>query len=278
MAETVAGARPLSETWKGTRTTYNLPPTTQTSQTSKTMDPFAGWAVGNLVQSYNQAYGEAKASNEQRYQQLLQIADQDYARSALIRNRMSGIADRTTGQRAADIRSAGAEEESNIDQRLRALGMSGTTVGSSLTGGVKSRTEASLNRLADEMQQTKLGIMREQAGATRDTKLGIMERRTDAYPDISALSGLIESAAGAGGGTFGALGQLSFGGSGGGGGATGQSRTLGQQTAYNEALSGNLEPYKAASINRLQANKISQGRKAAPGLPTSGAVQASRKI
>jgi hypothetical protein len=174
-------------------TTYKTPPTSFRPHTSASVKSAVAESLAGLVESYNQAYGQAKAANEARYQQLLQIANQDYARSAGIREQMLDVAGQTTGQRAADIRSSGAEEEANVMQRLRQLGMSGTTVAPTLRAGVRRETEASLNRLADTMQQTKLGIMREQAGATRGTQLGIIERREDAYPDQAMLAGLVSS-------------------------------------------------------------------------------------
>ncbi|KKL28204.1 hypothetical protein LCGC14_2377490 [marine sediment metagenome] len=110
--------------------------------------------VERLVEEYNKAFGEAKGANEARYQQLL------------------GITDETTGQRAADIRSRSLEERSDLEQGLARTGLSNTTVSPTLTAGSRRREESSLNRLADQMQ---------------GTKLGIIERREDQYPDLSAL-------------------------------------------------------------------------------------------
>ncbi len=110
--------------------------------------------VEKLVESYNKAFGEAKSANEARYQQLL------------------GITEETTGQRAADIRSRGFEERSDLEQGLARTGLSNTTVSPTLTVGSKRREGEALNRLADQLQ---------------GTKLGIIERRTDAFPDPAAL-------------------------------------------------------------------------------------------
>lgn len=140
-----------------TVTSYNLPPKPSTPESTKTA---VFGALSGLQQDYDRKYAEAKSANEQRYQQLLRIADQ------------------TTGQRAADIRGGGAAEESNVQQRLRQLGMSGTTIAPTLRAGVRRETESSLNRLADTMQQTKLGII---------------ERRQDAYPDRSEITNLVSS-------------------------------------------------------------------------------------
>ncbi|MFZ5832706.1 MAG: hypothetical protein ACOY3P_21675 [Planctomycetota bacterium] len=112
----------------------------------------------SLVQNYNQAYGAARAANETRYQQLLDIANQ------------------TTQQRAADVRSAYGQQSANAMQSLARLGMANTTVAPTLQAGIEREKQESLNRLADQMQQTKLGII---------------ERRQDAYPDASALQAII---------------------------------------------------------------------------------------
>ena len=54
--------------------------------------------------------------------------------------------------------------------------MSNTTVAPTMQQGVEREKQSSLNRLADEMQQTKLGII---------------ERKTDAYPDLASLQSII---------------------------------------------------------------------------------------
>lgn len=139
----------------------------------------AASGLSSLVSSYNQAYEQARAANEERYQQLLDIADQ------------------TTQQRAADIRSAYGRQSSDIMQQLARTGLANTTVAPTLQMGVQREQQSALNRLADTMQQTKLGII---------------ERRTDAYPDRGALSQTIQSL-GAGfdpGSIFATLGRLRF--------------------------------------------------------------------
>lgn len=138
--------------------------------------------LSSLVGSYNKAYGRARTANEQRYQQML------------------GIMDKTTGQRAADIRSEGVGEQANIMQRLARQGLAGTTIGATQRAGARRGTSAELNRLADTMQ---------------GRRLGIMERRTDAYPQagmITNLAGLLgQSGGGNVGGMLSALGKMRLG-------------------------------------------------------------------
>ena len=133
--------------WRRSATTYFRKPSEEVQ---------GGLAA--LVQNYNQAYGAAKAANEARYQQLLSIADQ------------------TTQQRAADVRSNYGQQSANAMQNLARLGMANTTVAPTLQMGFEREKQSALDRLADQMQQTKLGII---------------ERRTDAYPDASALQSII---------------------------------------------------------------------------------------
>ncbi len=163
-----------------------------------------GVAAGmqGLASAYSRSYGQARQANEARYNQMLKIADRERTRGLELNRRQLEIAGRTTGQRAADIRSEGMGEQANIMQRLTRQGMAGSTVGSTLRAGVRRGTQSSLNRLADTMQQTKLGLLGQRAGMTRGGRLGIMEGRTDAYPDPSALTG-----------AFGAVGE-GYGGSG----------------------------------------------------------------
>jgi len=112
----------------------------------------------SLVQNYNTAYGQAKAANEARYQQML------------------GIANQTTGQRAADIRSSYGQQSANTMQNLARLGMSNTTVAPTMQMGIQREQQAALNQNADQMQQTQLGII---------------GGRKDDYPDLSSLQSII---------------------------------------------------------------------------------------
>lgn len=141
-----------------------------------------GSGLSRLVGNYNRAYAQAKTANEQRYQQLL------------------GIADKTSGQRAADIRSGAGTEKANIFQRLARSGLGSSSVGNVEAAGVNRRKEEALDRSADLLQ---------------GTKLGIIERRQDPYPDQASLASLITgigSSAGPGGlqGLVGALAGLKF--------------------------------------------------------------------
>ena len=101
-------------------------------------DPGVQQGLQGLVGQYNVAYGQAREANEARYQQLLDISSQ------------------TTGQREADIRASYTGQGADIRQQLSRQGMAGTTIAPTMQMGVQREQQSSLNRLADQMQQTKL--------------------------------------------------------------------------------------------------------------------------
>lgn len=137
--------------------------------------------IGALISQSNRQYQEAREANEQRYQQML------------------GITDETTQQRAADTRSSFAAKGAEIQQGLQRSGLGGSTIGATMGLGVEREQQSALNRLADQMQ---------------GTKLGIMERREDAYPDTGGLmeliAGLAEGSQKSSQDAITALGQLKF--------------------------------------------------------------------
>jgi hypothetical protein len=121
-----------------------------------------GDSMAAMIDNYNLAFGEAKEANEARYQQQL------------------GIADATTGQRMADVRSSFGQRGADITQQQNRLGMGNTTVGASLQAGNLREQNAALDRTADQMQQTKLGII---------------GGREDAFPDLGSLQSTLAGAA-----------------------------------------------------------------------------------
>ena len=97
----------------------------------------------SLVEQYNRAYQQALQRSRQHYRQML------------------GTVEQTTGQRAADIRTAYGQQQSQMMQQLARQGMAGTTIAPTMQMGIARERESSLNRLADLMQQTKLGVMQQ---------------------------------------------------------------------------------------------------------------------
>ena len=106
---------------------------------------------------------QARGRQEAMFGQMQEQSRTAEAASQAKYQEMLGVAGETTGQRQADIRQDYASRAADITQQQSRLGMSGTTVGTSLRGGVEREKQSSLNRLADTMQQTKLGIMGQQA-------------------------------------------------------------------------------------------------------------------
>ena len=117
-----------------------------------------GKGLTSLIGNYNQAYAEAKAANESRYQQAL------------------GILNQNTGQRMADIRSDAGNERASIFQNLARSGLGGSSVGNVESRGIDRIMNENLNRTSDDL-----------AGA----KVGLIERRQDPYPDQGSLAELI---------------------------------------------------------------------------------------
>lgn len=97
--------------------------------------------LGDVVNQYNQAFNQAKAANEAKYNQAL------------------GLPDQYSGQQAADIRAQYANQRSAALQNLARTGLGNTTIGSTVTQGLAREQTSALNRLADQVLQQKLGVM-----------------------------------------------------------------------------------------------------------------------
>lgn len=107
-----------------------------------------------LTEAYQSSYDEAKAANEQRYQDILKGYEQQ-------------------GQQAvADVNSAYDAAESRGAQDLVSSGLAGTTVLPSMRAGIAKQKTAAVGRLKESLLADRLGFM---------------ERRTDQYPDYSQL-------------------------------------------------------------------------------------------
>jgi len=107
--------------------------------------------ISNLYSAYQNQFAEAQAANEAKYKAQL------------------GLVDQTSGQQAADIRSSYGKQRSSALQNLARTGLSNTTVGSTVTQGLQREESSSLNRLADQLLGTKLGVMQGFNYQTPDT-------------------------------------------------------------------------------------------------------------
>ena len=100
-----------------------------------------GQGFNALLNSYNQAYAQASAANEAKYQQQL------------------GLVNQVSGQQRADTIAQFQKQQADQLQQLQRTGLANTTIGSSIKTGIAREQSGALNRLADTMLGTKLGVM-----------------------------------------------------------------------------------------------------------------------
>lgn len=193
----------------------------------------SGYYGGAIPDAYQRAQEEAKAANEQRYQDILSGYQN---RSNEFQQRQSGNTDDVlTGyenryQRGMDLLSGlGTQEKRDIDESYQKLGASnqqdmvnrgltGTTIMPTMRSGIERERQDALSRVNERLQREQLladaGLSGDALGAqermygqglagymgaTGDT-LGFAERRSDTYPDFNQLLGLAQQygASGAG--------------------------------------------------------------------------------
>ncbi len=94
-----------------------------------------------MIDQYNQAFQQAKAANEQKYQEAL------------------GVVGTNTGQQRADVLSQYQGQRASAMQRLSRLGMANTTVAPTLQAGIQREQQGALNRVSDQAMQARLGVM-----------------------------------------------------------------------------------------------------------------------
>lgn len=172
-----------------------------------TSSPTSAVATGlqSLVESYNTAYQTAKAKNEALYNQMIGTTEKwgtnmaDFIKQQY--TEQMGVVGETTGQREADIRSEYAKQRASGMQGLARLGMANTTIAPTLGAGYTREEQSALNRLADEMQQTKLSTMQQYQTGLSDLmsqqeqlKLGIMgQYGAEATPDLASIMSVISN-------------------------------------------------------------------------------------
>ena len=94
-----------------------------------------------LLDTYNQAYNTAKQQNEAKYQGEL------------------GLLNQNTGQQRADTIAGFEQQKSNAMQGLARTGMANTTAAPTIQAGMQRQEQGSLNNLADQLAQQKVGVM-----------------------------------------------------------------------------------------------------------------------
>ncbi len=100
----------------------------------------AGGLTG-MIDQYNQAFQQAKAANEAKYQEAL------------------GVVGTNTGQQRADVLSQYQGQRANAMQQLARVGMANTTIAPTLQAGIQREQQGALNRVSDQMMQARLGVM-----------------------------------------------------------------------------------------------------------------------
>lgn len=153
-----------------------------------------GGGGGNLTDSYQKSYDEAKKANEARYSEILQG----------YRNRQQQATKLIAGMgntEYARINREYADMGGQATQSAIGRGLGNTTVLDSLQRGVQADRQTALNAAQEGVRRNLLNIT---TGLSGDT-LQFMERRNDTYPDINQLIALSKGVgqAGGGGGGFG---------------------------------------------------------------------------
>jgi len=135
-------------------------------------------ALDSLIKRWEQSAAEARASNIQRYEQLLGLAEKGIARF------QPGGAFETRGLARIE-----AEKKRGVGtelQRLIGAGLFGTEVGA----GVERGWEADVGARA---RGTLEDIMQQRVTEAERYKGGIIERREDVYPDYGMMAQLIKA-------------------------------------------------------------------------------------
>jgi hypothetical protein len=198
----------------------------------------SGYYGGAIPNEYQRAYEEARAANEQRYQDILS-GYQD--RSNEFQQRQAGNTDDVlTGyenryQRGMDLLNGlGDQEKRDVTESYQKLGaanqqdmtnrgLTGTTIMPTMRAGIERERQDALSRVNERLQREQLmtdaGLSGDALGAqermygqglagymgaTGDT-LGFAERRNDTYPDMNQLMGLAQQYGASGAGTEAAL-------------------------------------------------------------------------
>lgn len=183
-----------------------------------------------MLNSYQTAYNEAKQTNLNRYDQILQGYQDRYAQA---QKDMGALPDNWGDAQQALLNQQFGVTQSKADQQLADLGMSNTTVQPSVDAGIALQHGLASNSLADQIAMTKAQFANQRASmnaANSADTLNFMNSRQDPYPDpntplsiaqmmgqgsLNGLQGLLGAYGGMGGGGMGGYGGGGMGGLGG---------------------------------------------------------------
>lgn len=141
----------------------------------------SGGNTGNqLIADMTKAQAEAKAANEARYQEILGGYDQRYGD---VMQSISGLGQTARDDLTERYRQASARGKQDMVDR----GLTGTTVMPNMQRGYDRDYNRGLGGIEESLRRQQADT---QANLQGD-RLAFMERRTDAYPDVSAYSNIL---------------------------------------------------------------------------------------
>lgn len=205
----------------------------------------------NVMANYENAYRSANQANEARYGDIItgygqRIGDVTAGNNQLI-SAQQKLYDDTMREAAglglqeqSDLRQDWDKQAAQADDRMRRMGLAGTTVMPTMSAGVEKQKQADMSRLNERLQRERLGMMTDlgqrvntaKANALQQTdtikgdRLNFMERREDMQPDMGMYAQLMTQAGNGNGGSVGGGGGTGGVGGGAGGGATGSSASM----------------------------------------------------
>lgn len=187
---------------------------------------------GGLPGSYLDAYNEARAANEQRYEDILtgyQDRSNQYQENAAgLRDDVLNGYDARYQRGMQNLEGLGNQEKIDVQRQFGELaaanqqdlvnrGLTGTTIMPTMRQGILREQTDALSRINERLQNQRLGldaslsgdglsaqerlgqsILSGTAGMQGDT-LQFAERRSDTYPDFNQLAALAQSYGAAGG-------------------------------------------------------------------------------
>lgn len=169
-------ARRYLSTWAPSTNTASAP-----AGTGTTSD------ITKLLGQYEQSQQDAKAANEQRYQDILK-GYQDRV------GRMMGYADRFQQTGQENIQRGLQKAMASNQQSAMSRGLGNTTVVDSLQRGAQQDAAYQERQLADQINLFKA----QQDAAASGDLLQFQERRTDSYPDQGLMTQLLMALGAAG--------------------------------------------------------------------------------
>ena len=125
-------------------------------------------------EDYQAAYQEAQNANLSRYNDILNQYNQRY-------NDAMGALAGYGSQQIADTNARWNDTATKGQQNLINSGLTGSTIASTMNAGYEKQKSADLNRLNENLTNTKLGYQTQLSGDT----LNFMTGREDAYPDAN---------------------------------------------------------------------------------------------